>query len=65
MGQVYGMVGTDGTMTYVPSSLDRNRKPVTPHQQRMDRWHMKMAKRYLHVAARPWLEVTLDSPPPE
>jgi hypothetical protein len=65
VGQVYGMVGTDGTMTYVPSSLDRNRKPVTPHQQRMDRWHMQMAKRYLHAAARPWLEVTLDLPPPE
>jgi hypothetical protein len=63
VGQLYGMVGADGTMTYVPSSLDRNGKPVTPHQQRIDRWHEHMARRYWHAAARPWLDVTLDPPP--
>jgi hypothetical protein len=65
VGRLYGHVGADGTMTFAPSSLDRDGKPVTPHQQRMDRWHEQMAQRYWHAAARPWLNVTLDPPPPE
>jgi len=65
VGQLYGMVGGDGTMMYVPSSLDRNGRPVTPHQQRMDRWHEQMAQRYWHAARHPWLDVALDPPPRE
>jgi hypothetical protein len=63
VGQLYGMVGADGTFMYVPSSLDRNGKPVTPHQQRMDRWHEQMTQRYWRSARHPWLDVTLDPPP--
>ena len=65
VGQLYGTVGADGTMLYVPSSLDRNGRPVTPHQQRMDRWHEQMAHRYWHAARHPWLDVTLDPLPRE
>jgi hypothetical protein len=65
VGQLHGMVGADGTMMYVPSSLDRNGKPVTPHQQRMDRWHEQMAQRYWRAARHPWLDVALDPPPRE
>jgi hypothetical protein len=66
VGQLHGIPGPDGaiTTTYV-SSLDRNGKPVAPHQQRMDRWHKETAERYWHAALRPWVNVTLDPPPPE
>ena len=63
VGQLYGRVGADGTMLYVPSSLDRNGKPVTLHQQRMDRWHEQMAQRSWDAARHPWLDVALDPPP--
>ena len=63
VGQLYGTVGADGTMTFVPAAQDRNGKPVLPHQQKMDRWHEQMAQRYWHAAAHPWLDVTLDPPP--
>jgi hypothetical protein len=64
-GMLDGALGADGTMTYIPSSVDQNGKPVTPHQQRMDRWHEEMAQRYWRAARRPWLGVALDPPPHE
>lgn len=63
VGQLYGRVGADGTMMFVPSASDRNGKPVTPHQQKMDRWHEQMAQRYWRAARHPWLDVLLDPPP--
>jgi hypothetical protein len=65
VSQMYGMVGADGMMRYVPSSWDRNGKPVTPHEQRMDRWHEQMAQRYWRAARRPWIEVALEPSPRE
>ena len=65
VGQLYGMVGADGTMMYAPSSRDRNGKPVFPIKQRMDHWHQQTAQKYWRAARYPWLEVALDSPPRE
>ncbi len=65
VSQLYGMVGADGTMMYAPSSRDRNGKPVTPYQQRLDRWHEQMAQRYWRASRHPWLDVALDPPPRE
>jgi hypothetical protein len=65
VSQLYGIPGADGTMLYVPSSRDRNGKPVTPYQQRMDRWHEQMAQRYWRASRHPWLDVALDPPPRE
>jgi hypothetical protein len=59
------MVGNDGTMMDIPSSLDQIGKPVTVDQQMMDRWHEQMAQRYLRAARHPWLDVALDPPPRE
>jgi hypothetical protein len=65
VGQLFGTVGADGTMMYVPSSLDRNGKRVTPYHQRMDRWHEQVAQRYWRASRHPWLDVALDPPPRE
>jgi len=65
VGQLYGMVGADGTMIYVPSASDRNGWPVSPHQQRLDRWHEQMAQKYWRAARHPWIDVALDPPPSE
>jgi hypothetical protein len=65
VGQLYGKVGADGKVMYIPSFLDRNGRPVAPHQQRMDRWHEQMAQRYWRAARHPWLDVTLDPLPRE
>jgi hypothetical protein len=65
VGQMVIMRGADGRMSYVPSGRDRSGTRLTPHERKMDRWHEKMAQRYLHAARYPWLDVTLDPPPAE
>ena len=40
-------------------------RPVTPGERRRDRWHFRLYLKYQDAAARPWLPVAPDPPPPE
>jgi len=62
VGQLYAVADGDGTKS-IPTSSDRNGKPLATHQQRLDRWHLEMAQKYRNAARRPWLEPAVDTPP--
>ncbi len=61
VGVLYGS-STDGKL--VPMPFDRNGKPVSPQQQKLDRWHEAMAQRYWHSPYYPWSSAVEELPPP-
>jgi hypothetical protein len=64
-GLMVGFRRPDGTTTMVPANVDAAGKPLTPYQEKVDRWHWEMAERYPRATHFPWAEVTVDPPPDE
>jgi hypothetical protein len=60
-----GHDGPDGKAIFEPQAIEKDGKPVSPAQQRLDRWHEAMAQRYLHCSYYPWSAAVKDLPPPE
>ena len=62
----FGYEGPDGDFTYEATSTSQKSgdPPVSPHRQRIDTWHRKMALKYWRAACYPWLPVEPDPPEP-
>jgi hypothetical protein len=44
--------------------VDNQGRQVSPQQLLNDGWHIELSSKYLDAAARPWLPVERDPPPP-
>lgn len=65
VGVLRGRQRPDGTVVFEPTSKDRAGKAVSERQQRLDRWHEAMARRYWHASPYPWSRPPEILPPPE
>lgn len=64
--QVVGVLyASDPNGEFEPQLVDRQGKPVSPQQHKLDQWHAAMAQRYRHAPYYPWSPAVLESPPPE